>query len=68
MRSGKFKVLARLLDYLRANTSDRIVLVSNYTQSLDLFQAFCRERCAICLIVIHAHGAHLSQALSGTAP
>jgi hypothetical protein len=44
-RSGKFQVLARLLDYLRQHTSDRIVLVSNYTQTLDLFQNFCRERC-----------------------
>ncbi len=44
-RSGKFEVLARLLDYLRAHTTDRIVLVSNYTQTLDLFQNFCRERC-----------------------
>jgi DNA repair and recombination RAD54-like protein len=39
-------VLARLLDYLRANTTDRIVLVSNYTQTLDMLQTFCRERCA----------------------
>jgi DNA repair and recombination RAD54-like protein len=44
--SGKFLVLARLLDHLRQNTTDRIVLVSNYTQTLDLFQNFCRERCA----------------------
>lgn len=30
--SGKMSVLARLLSYLRTRTSDRIVLVSNYTQ------------------------------------
>jgi len=44
MYGGKFAVLARMLDYLRQKTSDRIVLVSNYTQTLDLFAAFCRER------------------------
>ena len=58
MRSGKFCVLARLLDYLREHTTDRIVLVSNYTQSLDLFQAFCRERCGNLFPAVHAHCAH----------
>lgn len=41
---GKFDVLARLLDYLRRYTSDRIVLISNYTQTLDLFAQLCKER------------------------
>ena len=61
MCSGKFLVLARLLDYLRANTTDRIVLVSNYTQSLDLFQAFCRERCGDRFPALWVHGAHPSR-------
>ena len=42
--SGKFAVLDRLLYYLRTQTKDRIVLVSNYTQTLDLFQQLCRCR------------------------
>ena len=42
--SGKFAVLDRLLHYLRENTNDRIVLVSNYTQTLDLMAALCRSR------------------------
>eukprot|EP00899_Mesostigma_viride_P007949 jgi/Mesvir1/17155/Mv07580-RA.1 len=42
--SGKMAVLGRMLDILRRETRDRIVLVSNYTQTLDLFTAFCRER------------------------
>jgi DNA repair and recombination RAD54-like protein len=42
--SGKFLVLAELLGWLRRNTTDRIVLVSNYTQTLDLFAALCKER------------------------
>ncbi|KAH7679572.1 DNA helicase protein [Dioscorea alata] len=42
--SGKMHVLARLLAHLRQNTDDRIVLVSNYTQTLDLFAQLCRER------------------------
>ena len=45
MCSGKFTVLCRLLHYLRSNTDDRIVIVSNYTQTLDLFQQLCREKC-----------------------
>lgn len=42
--SGKMNVLARLLAHLRKETDDRIVLVSNYTQTLDLFAQLCRER------------------------
>ncbi|GER56642.1 DNA repair and recombination protein RAD54 [Striga asiatica] len=42
--SGKMHVLARLLAQLRNRTDDRIVLVSNYTQTLDLFAQLCRER------------------------
>ncbi|XP_021652937.1 protein CHROMATIN REMODELING 25 [Hevea brasiliensis] len=42
--SGKMHVLARLLAHLRWQTDDRIVLVSNYTQTLDLFAQLCRER------------------------
>lgn len=42
--SGKFAVLATLLDKLRRQTTDRVVIVSNYTQTLDLFQHLCRAR------------------------
>ncbi|PHT50279.1 Protein CHROMATIN REMODELING 25 [Capsicum baccatum] len=42
--SGKMNVLARLLAQLHQKTDDRIVLVSNYTQTLDLFSQLCRER------------------------
>ncbi|KXZ56498.1 hypothetical protein GPECTOR_1g446 [Gonium pectorale] len=42
--SGKMAVLARMLALLYAETNDRIVLVSNYTSSLDLFAQLCRER------------------------
>ncbi|XP_057763471.1 protein CHROMATIN REMODELING 25 isoform X1 [Arachis stenosperma] len=42
--SGKMHVLARLLAHLRQRTTDRIVLVSNYTQTLDLFAQLCREQ------------------------
>ena len=41
--SGKFAVLAAMLERLRP-TGDRIVIVSNYTQTLDLFAQLCRER------------------------
>jgi hypothetical protein len=39
--AGKFAVVARMLALLRAHTRDRIVIVSNYTQSLDLFAQVC---------------------------
>jgi len=42
--SGKFGVLARLLANLRAETKDRIVIISNYTQTLDLVGQLCRDR------------------------
>ena len=42
--SGKFAVVARMLALLREQTKDRIVIVSNYTQTLDLFTSLCRER------------------------
>ena len=44
MLSGKFAVVATLLHKLRQETTDRIVIVSNYTQTLDLFQTLCRTK------------------------
>jgi len=37
-------VLSRLLHLLRTETKDRIVIVSNYTQTLDLISLLCRGR------------------------
>jgi len=37
-------VLDTFLAHLRATTSDKIVLVSNYTQTLDMFEQLCRAR------------------------
>jgi DNA repair and recombination RAD54-like protein len=42
--SGKFLLIANMLDVMRRETDDRIVIVSNYTQTLDLFGALCQER------------------------
>lgn len=47
--SGKFAVVARMLALLREQTKDRVVIVSNFTQTLDLFSALCRERGYPCL-------------------
>lgn len=41
--SGKFLVTTRMLDILRKRTKDRIVIVSCYTQTLDVFSTLCRE-------------------------
>lgn len=42
--SGKFMVLDRMLARIRHDTNDKIVLISNYTQTLDVFDKLCRAR------------------------
>ncbi|CAG9464127.1 unnamed protein product [Pedinophyceae sp. YPF-701] len=42
--SGKMAVLARMLHALWTRTKDRIVIVSNYTKTLDLIQELCRQK------------------------
>lgn len=37
-------LLDMMLASLKSNTNDKIVLVSNYTQTLDLFERLCRKR------------------------
>ncbi|CAO1631210.1 unnamed protein product [Jaminaea pallidilutea] len=41
--SGKFMVLERFLHGIRASGNDKIVLISNYTQTLDVFERMCRN-------------------------
>uniref|UniRef100_A0A1Q3F704 DNA repair and recombination protein RAD54-like n=1 Tax=Culex tarsalis TaxID=7177 RepID=A0A1Q3F704_CULTA len=41
---GKLMVLDCMLASIKMNTNDKIVLVSNYTQTLDLFEKLCRKR------------------------
>lgn len=47
--SGKFQVLDRMLARIRQDTNDKIVLISNYTQTLDVFEKLCRSRSYGCL-------------------
>lgn len=47
--SGKLTVLERMLARIRAETNDKIVLISNFTQTLDIIQNLCRERRYGCL-------------------
>lgn len=42
--SGKVMVLDLILAVIKATTDDKVVLVSNYTQTLDLFEKLCRQR------------------------
>ncbi|KAI9797993.1 MAG: DNA-dependent ATPase protein rad54 [Piccolia ochrophora] len=47
--SGKMEVLDRMLARIRQDTNDKIVLISNYTQTLDIFDKLCRSRGYGCL-------------------
>lgn len=47
--SGKMQVLDRMLARIRQDTNDKIVLISNYTQTLDMFDKLCRSRAYGCL-------------------
>ncbi|KAI9064431.1 DNA repair protein, SNF2 family [Trametes sanguinea] len=42
--SGKFLVLERFLHRIHTETNDKIVLISNYTQTLDLFEKLLRSK------------------------
>eukprot|EP00118_Oscarella_pearsei_P016820 m.163657 g.163657 ORF g.163657 m.163657 type:complete len:762 (+) comp38855_c0_seq2:168-2453(+) len=42
--SGKMQVLDFILAITKTTTSDKVVLISNYTQTLDLFEKLCRAR------------------------
>ncbi len=46
---GKMAVLDRFLAKMRAETDDKIVLISNFTQTLDVFEKLCRDRRYGCL-------------------
>ena len=47
--SGKMQVLDRMLARIKAESNDKIVLISNYTSTLDLFERLCRSRSYGCL-------------------
>ena len=42
--SGKLTVLDCLLAVVKSSSSDKVVLVSNYTQTLDMFESLCHLR------------------------
>ena len=42
--SGKLTVLDCLLAVVKSTSSDKVVLVSNYTQTLDMFEKLCQLR------------------------
>ncbi|NWS80666.1 RAD54 protein, partial [Toxostoma redivivum] len=42
--SGKMLVLDYILAVTKSTSNDKVVLVSNYTQTLDLFEKLCRSR------------------------
>eukprot|EP00042_Codosiga_hollandica_P055647 m.784613 g.784613 ORF g.784613 m.784613 type:complete len:463 (+) comp59157_c0_seq4:552-1940(+) len=42
--SGKTMVLDTMLALIKSTSTDKIVLVSNYTQTLDMFEVMCAQR------------------------
>lgn len=42
--SGKFSILERFLHKINTESDDKIVLISNYTQTLDLIEKMCRSK------------------------
>ncbi|KAF4567723.1 helicase [Pleurotus pulmonarius] len=42
--SGKLSALAQLLAILRLHTDEKIVLVSHYTSTLNILEAFCKKK------------------------
>ncbi|XP_077232192.1 uncharacterized protein LOC143867334 [Tasmannia lanceolata] len=42
--SGKMKLLDNILANIKQTTDDRVVLISNYTQTIDLFSRLCDMR------------------------
>jgi len=42
--TGKVLVLDCLLAVIKSTSDDKVVLVSNYTQTLDMFEKLCRQR------------------------
>lgn len=42
--SGKFSILERFLHKIYSESDDKIVLISNYTQTLDLIERMCRYK------------------------
>lgn len=42
--SGKFSILDRFLHKIHAESDDKIVIISNYTQTLDLIEKMCRYK------------------------
>ncbi|RDB25350.1 DNA repair and recombination protein RAD54B [Hypsizygus marmoreus] len=42
--SGKLRALAKLLQIIRSTTDEKCVLVSHYTSTLNILEAFCRTK------------------------
>lgn len=42
--SAKFSILERFLHKIKTESDDKIVLISNYTQTLDLIEKMCRYK------------------------
>jgi SNF2 family DNA or RNA helicase len=49
MVTGKLKALDDLLDMLYRRTDEKVVLVSSYTATLDVLEAYCKSKRFKCL-------------------
>lgn len=49
--SGKMGVLDRFLAKMKRETTDKIVLVSNFTSTLDVFEKLCNDRKCVHIVL-----------------
>jgi DNA repair and recombination RAD54-like protein len=60
-----------MLEHIRNHTTDKIVLISNATQTLDLMEKLCRNKKWVntaCLLDLHADGPSGTVASDWTEP
>jgi DNA repair and recombination RAD54-like protein len=43
LQSGKMSLLVKMLEMIRKSSTDQVILISNFTQTLDLLEKLCKD-------------------------